>query len=73
MTVHVWSVFEDTIRYLKNMEIGNKKCVLQKDLSAMTPTAIGKKIVIQELIVWAFQYFVGACTIDSESFINYSP
>ena len=29
MTVHTWSVFEEIIRYLKNMYIDNKKCVLK--------------------------------------------
>ena len=50
MTVHAWSVFEEIIRYLKNMEIVNKKCVLQEHLSAMAPT-VGKRMYSQELIV----------------------
>ena len=56
MTVHTWSVFEKIIRYLKSMEIDNKKCVLQEHLSAMAPT-VGKKMYSQELVVRAFQYF----------------
>ena len=28
MTLHPWSGFEEVFRYLKNMEIGNKKCIL---------------------------------------------
>ena len=56
MTVHAWSVFEEIIRYLKNMEIDNKKCVFQEHLSAMAPT-VGKRMYSQELTVRAFQYF----------------
>ena len=56
MKVHAWSVFEEIIRYLKNMEIDNKKCVLQVHLSAMAPT-VGKRMYSQELTVRAFQYF----------------
>ena len=56
MTVYVWSVFEEIIRYiksmeisnnLKSMEIGNNKYVLQEHLSRMTPTVIGKKMYSQ--------------------------
>ena len=46
--------FEEIIRYLKNMEIDNKKCVFQEHLSAMAPTVIGKRIDSQELIVHIF-------------------
>ena len=56
MTVHGWSVLGEIIRYLKNMKINNKKCVLQQHLSAMVP-AVGKIIYSQELIARAFQYF----------------
>ena len=56
MTVHAWSVFEKIIRYLKSMEIDNKKCVLQEHLSAMAPT-VGKKTNSQELVLRVFQYF----------------
>ena len=56
MAVHVWSVLEEITRYLKNIEIDHKKCVLQPHLSAMAPT-VGKTMYSQELIVRAFQYF----------------
>ena len=54
------------------MKIGYKKRVLQEHLSAMAPTVIGKRNFSQELIVQALKYFTGACTIESESIINYS-
>ena len=56
MIVHAWSVLEEITRYLKNMEIDNKDCVLQEHLSAMAPT-VGKIMYSQELTVRAFQYF----------------
>ena len=73
VTVHPRLDFEEIISYFKNMEIGNKACVLQEHLSAMGPTVIGKRMFSQELVVQAFQYFAGAFTIGSESIINYSP
>ena len=56
MTDHTWSVLEEIVRYLKIMEIDNKKCVLQEHLRAMAPT-VGKRMSSQELIVRAYQYF----------------
>ena len=72
MTAHAWSVLEEIIRYLKNMEIDNKKCVLQGHLHAMART-VGKRIYSQQLIVRVFSILQhpGACTIDSESIINH--
>ena len=56
MTIHAWSVFEEIARHLKDMEIDNKKCVLQEHPSAMAPT-FGKRMYSQELIVRVLQYF----------------
>ena len=70
VTVHAWSVFEEIIRYLKNMEIDNKKCVIQEHLSAMAPT-IGKRMYSQELIVWAFQYFATSRGLYNRLRIDY--
>ena len=53
MAVQVWSVLEEIIRYLKNMEIDNKKCVLRQHLSAIAPT-VGERMYSKELIVRAF-------------------
>ena len=69
MTVHAWSVLEEIIRYLKNMEIDNKKCVLQEHLSAMTPT-VGKRVYSQELILRAFQYFATSRSLYNRLRIN---
>ena len=68
--VHAWSVLEEIISYLKNMEIDNKKCVLQKHLSAMPPT-VGKRMYIQELIVRAFQYFATSRSLYNRLRIDY--
>ena len=38
----------------KNMQIDNKKCVLQEHLRAMAPTFIGKRTYSKELTVCAF-------------------
>ena len=46
MAVHVWSVFEEIIRNLKNMEISNQKLVLQDHPSAMTLSVIGEKYIV---------------------------
>ena len=46
MAVHVWSALEEIIRYLKNMEISNQKLVLQDHPSAMTPSVIGGKYIV---------------------------
>ena len=70
MTVHAWSVFEEIIRYLKNMEIDNKKCVLQEHLSAMAPT-VGKRMYSQELIVRAFQYSATSRSLYNRLRIDY--
>ena len=42
MTFHAYSVFEEIIGCLKNMEIDNEKCVLQEHYSAMATTVIRK-------------------------------
>ena len=70
MTVHAWSVFEEIIRYLKNVEIDNKKCVLQEHLSTMAPT-VGKTMYSQELIVRAFQYFATSRSLYNRLRIDY--
>ena len=70
VTVHAWSVFEEIIRYLKNIEIDNKKCVIQEHLSAMAPTT-GKRMYSQELIVWAFQYFATSRGLYNRLRIDY--
>ena len=70
MTAYAWSVFEEIIRYLKNMAIDNKKCVLQDHLSAMAPT-VGKRMYSQELIVRAFQYFATSRSLYSQLRIDY--
>ena len=70
MTVHAWSVFEKIIRYLKNMEIDNKKCVLQEHLSAMAPT-VGKKTYSQELVLRVFQYFPTSRGLYNQLRIDY--
>ena len=54
MTTHAWSIFEEIIRYLKNMEIDNKKNDLQDHLSAVASTVIGMKMYGQKLIERAF-------------------
>ena len=54
MTTHAWSIFEEIIRYLKNMEIDNKKKDLQDHLSAAASTVIGMKMYGQKLIERAF-------------------
>ena len=46
MAIHVWSVFEEIIRNLKNMEISNQKLVLQDHPSAMTLSVIGGKYIV---------------------------
>ena len=58
MTVHAWSVLEEIICYLKNMEIDDKKCVLKEYLSAIAPT-VGKRMYSQELINRHFRIFIG--------------
>ena len=45
MTVHAWSVLEEIIRYLKNMEIENEKCVFLEHLSAMAPK-LGRESIV---------------------------
>ena len=50
------------------MKIGYKKSVLQQHLSAVALTIIRKGKFSQELI----EYFIAACTIESEPIINYS-
>ena len=70
MTAYAWSVFEEIIRYLKNMAIDNKKCVLQDHLSAMAPT-VGKRMYSQELIVRAFQYFATSMSLYNQLRIDY--
>ena len=70
MTVHAWSVFEEIIRYLSNMKIDNKKCVLQEHVSAMAATA-GKRIYSQELIVRTFQYFATSRSLYNRLRIHY--
>ena len=70
MTVHVWSVFEEINIYLKNMEIDNKKCVLQEHLSVMAPT-VAKRMYSQELIVRAFQYFATSRRLYNPLRIDY--
>ena len=70
MTAYAWSVFEEIIRYLKNMAIDNKKCVLQDHLNAMAPT-VGKRMYSQELIVRAFQYFATSRSLYSQLRIDY--
>ena len=70
MTVHAWSVFEEIIRYLKNMEIDNKKCVLQEHLSEMAPT-VKKRIYNQELLVRAFHYFATSRNLCNRLRIDY--
>ena len=70
MTVHAWSVFEEIIRYSKNIEIHFKKCVLQEHLSAMAPTD-GKRMYSQELIVWVFQYFTTSRSLYNRLRIDY--
>ena len=54
MTTYAWSIFKEIIRYLKNMEIDNKKKDLQDHLSAVASTVIGMKMYGQKLIERAF-------------------
>ena len=70
MTAHAWSVLEEIIRYLKNMEIDNKKCVLQGHLHAMART-VGKRIYSQEFIVRVFQYFATSRSLHNRLRIDY--
>ena len=70
MTVHAWSVLEEIIRYLKNMEIDNKECVLQEHLSTMAPT-VGKIMYSQELTVRVFQYFATSRSLYNRFRIDY--
>ena len=70
MTAHAWSVLEEIIRYLKNMEIDNKKCVLQEHLHAMART-VWKRIYSQELIVRVFQYFATTRSLHNRLRIDY--
>ena len=70
MTVHAWSVFEEIIRYSKNMEIDNKKCVFQEHLSGMAPT-VGKRMYSQELIVRAFEYSTTSRSLYNRLRIDY--
>ena len=70
MTVHAWSVFEEIIRYSRNMEIDNKKCVFQEHLSGMA-TAVGKRMYSQELIVRAFQYSATSRSLYNQLRVDY--
>ena len=70
MTVHAWSVFEEIIRYSKNMETDNKKCVFQEHLSGMAPT-VGKRMYSQELIVRAFEYSTTSRSLYNRLRIDY--
>ena len=70
MTAHAWSVLEEIIRYLKNMEIDNKECVLQEHLSTMAPT-VGKIMYSQELTVRVFQYFATSRSLYNRFRIDY--
>ena len=46
MTVHTWSVFEKIIRYLKSMEIDNKKRILQEHL-VQWQLQLGKECIVK--------------------------
>ena len=52
------------------MEIDNKKCVLQEQLSVMAPT-VAKRMYSQELIVRAFQYFATSRRLYNPLRIDY--
>ena len=46
MTVHTWSVFEKITRYLKSMEIDNKKRILQEHL-VQWQLQLGKECIVK--------------------------
>ena len=55
-TVDSWSKLEEIIRYLNAMDI-DKKDVIQKQISVMSPKPVGTEIYGPEEIVRAFEYF----------------
>ena len=56
-TLNKWSRLEENIRFLKFLEIDQKKNIIHQQLQVMGPPCIGTPLYESECIVRAFEYF----------------
>ena len=56
-TLSTWSAFEENLRFLSNLEVDNKKEIINQQLQAMGTKCVGKPLYTTEVMVRAFTYF----------------
>ena len=56
-TLNKWSRLEENIRFLKCLEVDQKKNIIHQQLQVMGPPCVGKPLYTSECIVRAFEYF----------------
>ena len=55
--LQTWSAFQENIRFLKCLEVDDKKKVILEQLQAMGTQQVGKPLYTPEMVVRAFSYF----------------